>query len=159
MLFGLSNKILPRVSLLVFIIIMWILLIEGTVKTKITAVTLFSSSSAHVEKLISKQASSMFSKWSLSVSCLSETLMRQAGTLSWLKSIPIGLRCGAFPRLDLIIRIQHRKQKSEVRRLIKSLHGHAWMTWQMSPGLLHYCPRFSLRLCVDVVLFYYRNKF
>jgi len=67
--------------------------------------------------------------------------MRQAGTLSWLKSIPIALP-GAFPRSAALIRIQHRKQESEVRRLIEALHVQTWIDWQIIPFLLtvHYCP-------------------
>lgn len=83
-----------------------------------------SASNSRLEQFYSKHASGTLSKWSLPISCLSETVMRQAGTLSWLKSIPIGLHWATFPRLASLITVplQHRKQKSEVRRLIKALH-------------------------------------
>lgn len=105
----------------------------------------------------SKQASGTFSKWSLAILCLSESIMRQAGTLSWLKSIPIGLHCATFPHLAPLIRVQLWKQKSQVRRLIKALHVHAWTTWQIIPGLHHIVPLLSefSQVIVVVMAFYY----
>ena len=92
---------------------MLILLIKATVKhlNNFPVLTL-SGGNVGVE-FCSNQAPGTFPKWSLPNPCLCETVMRQAGTLSWLKSIPIGLRYAAFPRSAWLITTQLRKQESE----------------------------------------------